>query len=77
MEHCDRRIAEVETAARGERKQLTDTIASLEHDRAEQAAMTRASAVRFEEIRDELRREREVGCLLNDLCNEITYLPTC
>ena len=66
MEHCDRRIAEVETAARSERKVLTDTIATLERDRVEQTAISHVSVARFEEIRDELRREREVSHITND-----------
>ena len=64
MEHCDRRIAEVETAARSERKQLTDTIAALERERTEQTAIAHVSITKTEEIRDEMRREREVGYLL-------------
>ena len=70
MEHCDRRIAEVETAARSERKQLTDTIAVLERERVEQTAIAHASVARVEEIKEELRRDHEVDHLST---NELIY----
>ena len=68
MRTGDKRVTEIETAARAERAQLMATIASLEKDRAELALVCQATVTKVETEAKE--RELALGAEKDDLMIE-------